>query len=90
MAPGTPVGNTGLAAPILTGGGIKETRHRCAMCGFLWNNAEASFGGPGLASPIPAGGALSGLASPILTGGGIKETRRLKEAIPRKEIIAFL
>jgi hypothetical protein len=29
------VGNTGLASPILAGGGIKETRHRCAMCGFF-------------------------------------------------------
>jgi hypothetical protein len=37
------VGNTGLASPILTGGGIKETRHRCAMWGYLWNYAEASF-----------------------------------------------
>jgi len=35
VAPGAPVGNTGLASPILTGGGIKETRHRCAMCGFF-------------------------------------------------------
>jgi len=26
---------TGLASPILLGGGIKETRHRCAMCGFF-------------------------------------------------------
>jgi hypothetical protein len=35
VAPGAPVGNTGLASPILSGGGIKETRHRCAMCGFF-------------------------------------------------------
>jgi len=35
VAPGFSVGNTGLASPILTGGGIKETRHRCAMCGFF-------------------------------------------------------
>jgi len=26
---------TGLASPILFGEGIKETRHRCAMCGFF-------------------------------------------------------
>jgi hypothetical protein len=25
----------GLASPILFGEGIKETRHRCAMCGFF-------------------------------------------------------
>jgi hypothetical protein len=35
VAPGATLGNTGLASPILTGGGIKETRHRCAMCGFF-------------------------------------------------------
>ena len=43
VAPGAPVGNTGLASPILTGGGIKETRHRCAMCGFFMEACFALF-----------------------------------------------